>query len=115
MEATSHPVTDAVTETAQEQFAGYEPQGPLEWLSFMRGMPTMFDEFSNALGGLGDKLANDYPSPDGVPDMWGDMVATLKGVVDHAAEMAQKFEDDPRVQRALNPQPNEQVLDVQND
>ncbi len=111
----SHPVPEAITEVATEKFHGYEPQGPLEWLSFMHALPDMFQEFGDAFGNLGDKLASDYPSPEGVPDMWGDLTASLRGLVDHAQEMAQKFEQDPRVQRALNPQPNEPVMDVAND
>jgi len=111
----THPATEAIGETAAEKFGGYEPQGPLEWLSFMHGLSDMFDTFAGSFGSLGDKLASDYPSPDGVPDMWGDMAGTMRGLVDHAEEMAQRFEADPRVQRALNPQPNEEVLDVSKD
>lgn len=111
----AHPVTEAIGDVAQERLTPYEPEGPLEWLSFMQGIPEMLGTFTEALNNLGGKLAGDYPSPDGVPDMWDDMVATLRGVIDHGEQMAQRFEQDPRVQRALNPQPNEQVLDVQND
>jgi len=111
----SHPAIEPINDAVQEKLAPYEPQGPLEWLSFMQSLPEMFENFRTSLSGLGDKLASDFPMNPEVADRWQDMVAAMSGLDEHAQDMAAKFEQDPRVQRALNPQPREDVMDVQND
>jgi hypothetical protein len=107
------PLTNAA-EAIREAFGGFKPERPEDFEDFFKGLPEFFEEQGSSISGLAQRADDEMPLNKSVIEEMRELVATMNGLKDKAAELNQHFRvaHETELKRAHEPRAGEKAWNV---